>query len=89
MLSNTFFLRVPDRFYEFCRLRTLHISQPRMKAALEQKPHPKVEKLHLSRSFCTRLYGIWGRKCDGCIAPREGEKIRRQERVDLWDESEG
>ena len=39
------FLHLPDRFYGFCRPRILHISRPQLKAALEQKPHPKVKKI--------------------------------------------
>ena len=35
MSSFTFILHVPDRSYGFCRLRTLHISCPQIKAALK------------------------------------------------------
>ena len=53
MSSFTYILHVPDCFYRFCRLRTLHLSRA-------QKPHQKVEKLRISRGFYTRLYGIRG-----------------------------
>ena len=58
MSSFTFILHVPDRFYWFCKLRILHKSRPQIKATLDWKPHQKVEKLHISRGFCTILYGI-------------------------------
>ena len=46
--SYTFILHVLGRFYQFCILRTLHISCPRIKAA--QKAHQNVEKLHIRPS---------------------------------------
>ena len=58
--SLRFTIHVPDRFARFCRLRTLHLSRSRTKAALEKKPHQKVEKLHKSHLFCIQpLQYVW------------------------------
>ena len=70
---------MPDCFRRFCRLSALHISSPQIKAALEQKPYQKVEKLHISRGFCTRLYDI--------ITSMHAEDLRQRSWASLWDPS--
>ena len=51
-IHNVALVHVEDRFYEFCRRRTSHISRPRMKNA------PNAQKLCTSHTVCdTRLDG--------------------------------
>ena len=51
MSNFTFILHVPDRFYGFCRLRTLHISRPQIKPHLNRSRTKKLKNCTQATAF--------------------------------------